>query len=142
MNWQIRRSRSEDLNELRRIYLEVRTVAFSWMNSSAFTTKDFDAATQDEPVLVASLNNKPIGFISWWPPDTFIHNLYLDPRFVGLGIGKALLNECLSKIGRPATLKCLQQNVNALRFYQSQGWSIQAEGVSDEGPYYLMIYNQ
>src|SRR5207237_700136 len=74
-------------------------------------------------------------------PDNFIHNVYVDPSFLQQGIGKALLDRCLVEIGRPATLKCLQKNTNALSFYQTQGWTIKDEGPSDDGPYYLMEYN-
>ena len=36
------------------------------------------------------------------------------------------------------TLKCLMENKNALRFYQRHGWTIEAQGASPEGRYWLM----
>jgi GNAT superfamily N-acetyltransferase len=125
-------------DDLRRIYLESRQQTFHWLDTSAYQLNDFDQATQDEAIRVALVEEKPVGFISWYEPDYFIHNLFINQAYTKQGIGKALLNCCLAEIGRPARLKCLQQNLNALKFYQSQGWRIEAEGDSEDGPYYLM----
>jgi ribosomal protein S18 acetylase RimI-like enzyme len=125
-------------DDLRRIYLESRQKTFYWLDTSAYRLNDFDQATQDEMIRVALVNNRAVGFVSWYVPANFIHNLFIDSVYTNQGIGKALLNHCLAELGRPARLKCLQQNVNALAFYQSQGWQIEKEGESADGPYYLM----
>ena len=142
MNWQIVDCQPEYLDALRRLYREVRIQTFVWADTSTFTLDDFDSATRDESVRVAISAGRPIGFVSWWLPDNFVHNLYVDPRVVRQGVGKALLNQCLAKLGRPATLKCLQKNTNAVAFYQKQGWQIKAEGQSAEGAYYLMMLTE
>lgn len=125
-------------NDLQQIYLEARQQTFQWLDTSAYQLNDFDQATQDEVIRVALVGEKPVGFISWYVPDNFIHNLFIDQALRNQGIGKALLNHCLTELGRPARLKCLQQNKNALGFYQSQGWQIEEDGGSDDGRYYLM----
>ena len=141
MNWRIETMQAEHREDLKKLYLESRLHSFTWLDTSRFSLGDFDSATMGEAVLVAVDNERPVGFISWWVPDNFIHNVYVDSRFLHQGIGKALLNRCLAEIGRPATLKCLQQNTGALSFYLAQGWCIKNEGPSSDGPYYLMTYD-
>lgn len=142
MNWEICDFQSSFLPALRQLYLETRIQTFSWLDPSTFQLSDFDTAIQGEGILIALSDGQPVGFISWWAPDNFIHNLYVDANFARLGIGKALLNQCLTQIGRPATLKCLQQNENALSFYRAQGWTIHTAGQSADGNYFLMALDQ
>jgi len=59
--------------ELRKIYLESRKQVFNWQNSKLFTLNDFDRDTEGEAIWVATDNNGPIGFISVWKPNNFIH---------------------------------------------------------------------
>lgn len=132
----------EHKKQLRHIYLESRKLAFPWVDINTLKLEDFDAAIQEEEVLVAVKDYVPIGFISWWLPDNFIHSLFIDPDFVGKGVGKALLDTCLARTGRPVTLKCLQANKKALKFYASQGWEIISDGESPDGDFYLLGIDQ
>jgi hypothetical protein len=50
------------------------------------------------------------GFISWWPPESFTHNLFVSSNCLRQGIGTALLRECLAIIGSPARQKCGKTN--------------------------------
>ena len=138
MNWTITPYKPQHTTELRRIFLEARQLAFPWIDASTFKLLDFDEAIQGEILLVALNHNMPIGFIAWWPPDNFVHSLFIDPSFIGRGVGKLLLQACLEQIGRPASLKCLKANKKALGFYHSQGWEISTEGESPDGPFYLL----
>jgi ribosomal protein S18 acetylase RimI-like enzyme len=124
---------------LRQLYLAARQQAFTWLDASTFALADFDTVTRGETILVALQQEVPVGFIAWWPPESFIHSLFVAPEQVGKGIGTALLQACLAQISRPATLKCLQQNQQALGFYQRQGWIIREAGDSAEGPYFLLM---
>ncbi|KAA6440355.1 GNAT family N-acetyltransferase [Dyadobacter flavalbus] len=126
--------------ELRQVYMQARRFAFPWIGPDTFQLHDFDAVTEDETLLVAVSQNIPVGFIAWWPPDNFIHSLFVNPSFTGKGIGKSLLNACLDKMARPATLKCLQKNERALNFYRSQGWIITGNGESEDGFYFLLSF--
>ena len=138
MFWTIREYNPEYKEQLRQIYLESRKLAFPWVDPKSLNLNDFDSAIQEEEVLVALKDNFPIGFIAWWLPDNFIHSLFIDPGFVGKGIGKSLLEACLSRTGRPASLKCLKANKKALAFYDAQGWEIISDGESPDGDYYLL----
>jgi ribosomal protein S18 acetylase RimI-like enzyme len=137
-SWTIVEYSSEHTERLRSIYLDSRKVAFPWIDQASFKLEDFDEVIREEEVLVAVYQSNPIGFIAWWLPDNFIHSLFIDPEFTGKGIGKSLLQTCLQRTGRPATLKCLKANKKALKFYESQNWKIISEGESDEGEYFLL----
>lgn len=101
--------------------------------------EDFTEATRGEPILVALEDDEPVGFVSWWPPSDFIHNLFVRPDRFRRGIGAALLNACLANIRRPARLKCLCDNDRAIAFYLSQGWKVGDPGEGPRGKYYWMI---
>lgn len=66
-----------------------------------------------------------------------MHHLFVHPAHAGKGIGKALLEAGLRRIGRPATLKCLSMNLRAVKFYADNGWSIQETATGPDGPYHL-----
>jgi ribosomal protein S18 acetylase RimI-like enzyme len=137
---EIRSAQADDLPRLREIYLRARAAAFVWVDWNTLVLSDFDAATRDEPILVAIQNHTLAGFVSWWPPESFIHNLFVDPAHQRQGIGRRLLQACLAQMGRPATLKCVQQNQPAVDFYRRQGWHIAGEGTTASVPYYLLRY--
>ncbi len=99
----------------------------------------FAAATAGERIWVAVVQDKAIaGFISVWEADSFIHHLYVDPRFQRRGVGSALL-ESLT-LPRPWSLKCAASNSAALAFYRSRGWQQVGRGDSETGPYLLMRF--
>jgi GNAT superfamily N-acetyltransferase len=136
--WEIVEYNPEHTEKLRHIYLDSRRSAFPWLDLASLKPEDFDEVIQEEEVLVALHGRSPIGFIAWWPPDNFIHSLFIDPEFTGKGVGRLLLETCLQRTGRPATLKCFKANQNALGFYESQNWRIVSEGESAEGDYFLL----
>jgi len=138
MSYSLTEFTDDHLPELRRIFLDARRETFSWNDPEGYKLEDFDSVIRGEIVLVAVENNAPIGFIAWWPPENFIHSLFVDPQFTGKGAGKLLLDGCLEQLERPAALKCLQANKKALGFYKAQGWEITGEGGSEEGNYYFM----
>jgi len=124
--------------QLREVYLQARKFAFPWVDPDSFHLHDFDAVTKEETLLVAMSQNVPVGFIAWWPPDSFIHSLYVNPDFTGKGIGKMLLKAALEKMAAAASLKCLKKNHRALNFYYSQGWIVVSDGKSEDGEYFLL----
>ena len=73
-----------------------------------------------------------------WTADNFLHHLFVDPDWQGKHIGSALLAQVERTFTASGTLKCLMENKNALRFYQRHGWTIEAQGASPEGRYWLM----
>lgn len=104
------------------MFLEARLATFLWRSQSKWTLEDFDRSTAGEPVLVATIDGRIVGFVSWWPPGDFVHNLFVAPDRLRCGIGGPLLRAALSRIGRPAWLKCDRKNENAIAFYLANGW--------------------
>ncbi len=140
MNWRIVPYRTEHTESLRLVYQQARQVAFPWIDPVSFRLTDFDEVIRGETVLVAVEQATPVGFIAWWPPDNFIHSLFVSPAYIGRGIGKVLLRTCLADIGRPVTLKCKAANQRALQFYYSQGWQFVEQAESPQGAYVLLTY--
>ena len=131
----IRNYQPSDHDALAGIYLQSRIQTFYWLDTTAYSLADFDADTLGETIIVALFGHEPVGFLSVWEPDSFIHHLYIHPRYVGKGIGKALLNMAASLFDVPLKLKCLKQNEHALVFYKSQGWMIIGQGEDENGVY-------
>ncbi len=107
-------------------------------SAAAWRLEDFDAATADEQLWVAECDGQPVGFAAVWTADNFLHHLFVDPDWQGKHIGSALLAQVERTFTASGTLKCLMENKNALRFYQRHGWTIEAQGASPEGRYWLM----
>lgn len=127
--------------ELREIFFTVRRNTFHWIEPETLKLSDFDESTKDELILVALIGNKIVGFISIWVPDKFIHNLFILQDFQGKGVGTALVNEAVKRVGLPLTLKCIKSNIKAVNYYKSHNWKIEKEEMGNEGLYYLMKYS-
>ncbi len=135
----IKKFETSDLPALAEIYLEARKKTFHWMPQESFKLFDFFKDTQGEEIYVIYDRVVAVGFISIWMADNFIHHLYIDSNYQRRGYGKKLLEYGLSKMGRPASLKCVVKNENAVRFYLSQGWKVNETGSDDMGPYHLFV---
>jgi GNAT superfamily N-acetyltransferase len=131
----------EHVSALRHLYLEARKKAFPGLDPLELSLHDFDTVTAGEKVAVALHQEVPVGFIAWWPPDNFIHSLFVSPTLLGQGIGRSLLQYCLGHMGRPATLKCVVTNHAALAFYAAQGWKIISTGMSGNEDFLLLAYD-
>ena len=135
---QIREFEEADRAALRRLFLSARNDAFGWLPAGTHQLHDFDRSTEGERILTALIHDRLVGFASIWAPDRFLHCLFVDPAFQGCGAGKALLAGCAPYFNGVATLKCLQENRRAVRFYLSQGWRVQGEGDGADGAFWLM----
>lgn len=115
-----------------------RIQTFYWMDSSLFKLNDFDTHTRDEDVWVAEYDDQIAGFMAVWPPDAFVHHLYIDAPYRGKGIGKALLALAAQTSQAPLSLKCLIKNEAAFQFYRALNWEVKEIGTDSLGDYYLM----
>ncbi|QPJ65264.1 MAG: GNAT family N-acetyltransferase [Candidatus Nitrohelix vancouverensis] len=105
------------------------------------TVDDIILLTEGELVHVAERGGKVAGFISVWEPESFIHHLYVDPEFWGMGIGTELVDFMASLTrGRPLGLKCKVGNKLAMAFYRARGFVETDERGEDEyGPWARLL---
>ncbi|MBK6980686.1 MAG: GNAT family N-acetyltransferase [Betaproteobacteria bacterium] len=123
---------------LEAIYRDSRTEA-TWLPSEARDESDFARDTKGEVLHVAvGKDDEPVGFVSVWEPDAFIHHLYVRSGSRQRGIGKVLLNTLRARLPMPWRLKCLRANDGALAFYFSQGWREVSSGVGEDGPFAVL----
>ncbi|WP_305906462.1 GNAT family N-acetyltransferase [Methylomarinum sp. Ch1-1] len=94
---------------------------------------EFSRRINGEVVHVAEIGGQIAGFVSVWEAQAFIHHLYVCPRFQGQGLGKALLQMCERRYGRPLSLKCICANRRALGFYRRNGWISKGSGSGVDG---------
>ena len=127
---------------LRRLYLDARTVAFSWLDTSTFGYDDFDKDTEGESILVLRDHQQVLGFSSVWQPEGFLHHLYLAPHVVRKGHGTELLKQTVASVSGVVRLKCLSLNTTALKFYKANHWQVIGEGHGDDGHYYEMEHRK
>jgi len=133
----VEESRNIDLPRLRTIFLNERQRTFTEQDTSEFKLEDFDKQTQGEYILTALIDNIPVGFISIWMPNNFIHHLYVDTIYQGKNIGTQLLQAAIQKTAFPITLKCLVSNTKATEFYLKKGFREKSKGQSSNGTYIL-----
>ncbi|WP_439555993.1 GNAT family N-acetyltransferase [Dyadobacter sp.] len=135
------RFKETDRAELAALYEQVMRETFYWFDEARLNEVSFDDDTESEFIVVARVGEKLAGFASVWLPDNFIHHLYIDSAFQGMGIGKALLGNVVKRLQGNATLKCLVLNSRAVQFYKKNGWKQISMGDSDDGEYILFAYN-
>lgn len=134
---EIREIRNTDFNILRKLFLKERQHTFYWVDPSKFKLDDFEKHIKGELVLVAIQEEIPVGFISIWMPNTFIHHLYIDQKYQGKGLGTQLLKAAIAQTNLPLSLKCLEDNTKAVAFYRKKGFIEKERGPSDHGNYIL-----
>lgn len=100
--------------------------------------EEFLSASRGEILLIAECNGQLAGFASVWQPTRFVHFLFVARPFRRRGVGRALLDACAVRFGRPLSLKCLKRNLPALAFYRKLGFCVQSQGESEEGEFWLL----
>lgn len=133
----IRPYRESDRPFLRTLYLAARKYTWTWLEDIDYKLEDFDRAVIGEKILVAEQDGHLLGFASYITQESFLHNLFIDPQYQGMGAGSALLNAAENAFTHTGSLKCLVKSEKAVRFYLSRGWNIVATGESPKGEYYL-----
>ena len=128
----------KDAPALDAIYRDCRAEA-NWLPSLAKKKSNFARDTKGEILLVAvGSNDEPVGFLSVWEPESFVHHLYVRQPSRRNGIGELLLRALNSRVPTPWKLKCLRANEAALAFYINRGWKRIGSGKGEEGPFFLL----
>ena len=138
MNIDFRSACAADAAALSHVFLVTRRKAYSWCDPDLFHDQDFAAETQGDLVFLATVDDSPIGFISIFESESFIHHLYVLPQYQNIGLGSLLHNIAIEKLKKPVKLKCVKQNRKAIAFYLKLGWKKINEGSDHTGEYFLM----
>ncbi|MDQ8013154.1 MAG: GNAT family N-acetyltransferase [Flavobacterium nitrogenifigens] len=133
----VEEAKNINIPHLRAIFLNERQRTFTEQDTSEFKLEDFDKQTKGEYILTALIDDIPVGFISIWMPNNFIHHLYVENAYQGKNIGTQLLKATIQKTAFPITLKCLVSNTKAIEFYFKKGFTEKSRGQSSNGIYIL-----
>lgn len=135
----IEEAKPEDWTALERIYREARLAAFAWVPRERIEAGSLARDAEGESVYVARAEDgAPLGFVSVWAPDNFVHHLYVDPARRRGGAGAALLEFVASRHPGALRLKCSVRNLAAREFYRRRGWREIGGGTSEDGDYLLL----
>lgn len=122
------------------IYVRSGRAAFTWVDPALFQVAEIIAwAEQGEELYLGFDRGRPVAMMSFWRPDNFIHNLFVDPGAQGRGAGTALLEFAYGLADGPVTLKCDPLNQASLRFYQRRGMTEAGRGVGAQGRPYVLL---
>lgn len=130
------------ITDLQRIFLKVRQKTFYWLDTANYDFIDFDRETEGEFILVALFSDKVVGFISLYLQGNFIHHFYIDEAYQRHNIGTELLEEAIQIMDVPITLKCLEKNTKAIKFYKKKGFVAIDRGVSEHGEYIVFALHK
>lgn len=139
---QIVEKNKKHITDLQRIFLEVRQKTFYWLDTANYDFIDFDRETEGEFILVALFSDKVVGFISLYLQGNFIHHFYIDEAYQRHNIGTELLEEAIQIMDVPITLKCLEKNTKAIKFYKKKGFVAIDRGVSEHGEYIVFALHK
>lgn len=127
----------EETISLCQLFNQSRASAAGLHTQEVVTHDQFLSQVAGESLLVARVQGEIAGFVAIWVAENFIHHLFVAPAHQGRGIGAALLAHCETLYGLPLSLKCLETNRRACRFYERNGWVVKGSGNSADGPYRL-----
>lgn len=100
----------------------VQRASFPWDEAIAYGPDAFLRSTAGEETTLAWAGHRLVGFVSVYPPETFVHSLFVELGWQGNGIGRRLLAAGLAGRTCAARLKCKIGSVAAQRFYERLGW--------------------
>lgn len=139
----LRAYETRDRDDCARIFVVAQRVAFPWEPPGTVVEADFDRSIQGEQLWVAEVGKSApksgqirwqvAGLISVFLPAQFVHSLFVDPSFHGLGLGSALLDRALYATGGRASLKCDERNRKGCLFYERRGWRASEWGWDSAG---------
>ncbi len=122
------------------IYVRSGRAAFTWVDPEDFQAAEIiEWAEGGEELYVAFDDDRPVAMMSFWRPDNFIHNLFVDTGAQGRGVGGALLAFAYRVADGPVTLKCDSLNQGAVRFYQRRGMIEVDRSVGPRGRPYILF---
>jgi GNAT superfamily N-acetyltransferase len=115
-----------DLDEVVRIWLE------GWQSTGVESadSHEFDELyerakrelTQGWSLYVAILKNRIVGMLALKPRENCLDQIFVDPPFQRLGIGRALLAFAKQQMPEGMWLRCVMENGRAWQWYEREGF--------------------
>lgn len=133
-NFLIRPYKSDDFEALTYLWRRAREEAFpEFQRTKGHTFEDDQAYFRDvilvnNDVWVAEVDEKPAAFMAI--AGDFIDQLYVNPDYQRLGLGRALLNHARALSPEHLWLYTLQINANGRTFYEKNGFRAVKFGIS------------
>jgi ribosomal protein S18 acetylase RimI-like enzyme len=119
----IRKAKPEDTPQLEALYQRTCRETFASRPPDTFQMGDYAKSVEEDDVWVAEEHGKIIEFVSTYPADNFVHNLFVYSDHQGRGIGSSLMRMAEASLARSMTLKIAMDNLDVCAFYEKQGWS-------------------
>ena len=128
VNVYLRSAKSDDASRIASILIDARKT-FLPFAQSPHSEEEIHAWVQEyliptNGVTVATNDDKIIGVqaVSRLDGITWLDQFYLDPEYVGRGIGSKMLAQLLQTVPRPIRLYTFQQNQPGRYFYERHGF--------------------
>lgn len=118
----IRQAAEYDLQELEELFLMTRRATFNTRPPEMFKLADYKESVEGEEVWVVEHNQILVGFISFWRPKRFIHNLFVHPNWQKQGFGSMLLKQAEECLRLPLSLRVEMDNLGVCAFYEKNGF--------------------
>jgi GNAT superfamily N-acetyltransferase len=116
----VRPARPDELVACADLYVRVLRETFTWMDPDFHKPETFLEQARSEEIYVAEADGEIAGVLAFWPPQDFIHSLYVTTR--GRGVGKAMLDHIAARARGPLSLKVQAPNIRARAFYAREGF--------------------
>ena len=97
----IRKATPNDIHQLEILFQVCRQLTFVSRHPDEFQIGDYQKSTAEDEVWVAEEHGSIVGFVSTYPADNFIHNLFVHPEQQAKNIGTQLLHIAEANLGRP-----------------------------------------
>lgn len=123
----IRDYRSDDCDEVRRIWLAASIEAHNFIDAAYWEARVEDMRTVYLPAAESRVlvhDGRIQGFYSLC--ENVLAALFVDPVFQGQGVGSALLDDALQHRA-PLSLAVYKSNTKSARFYRSRGFLVVQE---------------
>jgi len=124
----LRRATNSDAAAIARL-MQAALGSFSWMPVIHTPAEDLafirDIVLPRQQVTVAEVDKAIVGFIA--ASGDWVEQLYLDPDWMGQGIGNRLLTQATAALP-VVKLHCFQSNTGARRFYERHAFRAEAFG--------------
>jgi ribosomal protein S18 acetylase RimI-like enzyme len=133
----IRKARYTDISQLEILFQLTNRSTFVSRPKDDFQIGDYQKSTAEDDVWVAEKDEIIVGFVSTYPAENFVHNLFVHPDYQTQGIGTQLLHIAEANLGRPMTLKIAMDNLKACGFYEKYNWYKASQYDDIDKPYLL-----